>query len=92
MFSTGIKKWRKGLSVILAFLGILFLLLTVHRLAKLPEEPLWGSPALIWDNWQFALLLGLGLPYSTPMAILILLILFVVFYAAIRFVLQLFFR
>ncbi len=84
------KNWRKYIALTLALLSIVFMLLTVHRLAKLPNEPLWGSPALIWENWQFALIVGLGLPYPELMAFVVLLLILLVNYAIFNRLIKLF--
>jgi uncharacterized membrane protein len=79
--STNIKNI---LAWVLAIALTLFLLFTVHSLAKLPDEPLWASPALWLENWEFAIGVGLGLPYSEWTAPIILLLVLGINYLIIK--------
>ena len=49
--------------IITAFLVCSSLILLTHRLGKLPDEPFWTSPVTMYDNYAFAIMLGLSLPY-----------------------------
>lgn len=64
------------------------MLLFIHSFAKLPSEPLWGPPTLIYESWQFALILGLSLPFPELTAPLALLLLFLISFYFYRFILR----
>lgn len=74
---------------VLAIALTFFLLFTVHSLAKLPDEPLWASPALWLENWEFAIGVGLGLPYPQLTAPVMLLLVLGINYWIIKKVLNL---
>ena len=88
------SKTTKYIAFTLAALSTIVLLFFVHSVAKLPDEPFWASPALIYENWTFAMLLGLGLPYPEYTGLLVLLlilgILYLVFLLFIRLALRLY--
>lgn len=79
--STNIKNI---LSWTLAIAVTVLQLFVVHRLAKLPDEPLWASPALVLENWEFAVGVGLGLPHPEWTAPILLLIVLGLNYFIIR--------
>jgi hypothetical protein len=45
-----------------------------HRIIKLPSEPLWSPLANIYENYAFAIALGLSLPYPYVSGAIILLL------------------
>lgn len=78
--------------LVLAIGATLFIIFSVHSVAKLPDEPFWASPALLMENWEFAIGVGLGLPFSEVTAPLILFLVLGLNYLIIKRILKVIIR
>ena len=52
----------KNIPIILGILVPICFTFFVHSIIKLPSEPLWTTPLIIYENYAFAMALGLGVP------------------------------
>jgi hypothetical protein len=86
------NKINTTLPWIFAIILTLLILFAVHSLAKLPDEPLWASPALWLENWEFAMGVGLGLPYAQVTAPVMLVLVLAINFWIIKKVLNLLLR
>lgn len=89
------KKLTKNQSIVALILALLLtsaMLLFVHSIAKLPSEAFWTNPAEIYANWEFAIIVGIGLPYPEITAPILLLFLLWINYILFRFFIRLFSR
>jgi len=72
--------WTYLLALLPAFGIILF----IHSMIKLPTEPFWSSLSNIYENYVFALALGLSLPYPYLFGTLFLIIVTWISYQVLR--------
>jgi len=86
------KKVYNAIALAIGIALTIWMLFTIHSLAKLPDEPFWASPMAIYENWQFALILGLGLPYIGITAPLMLLLALYINYAIGKLLIRLLLR
>ena len=68
---------REGISRVLAILLAIVIpacvVILAHQVAKFPEEPALMNPLKMYDNYAFALALGLGAPWPRLTGALLLL-------------------
>lgn len=64
----------KRISLVVAILTCLLQILFAHSLIKLPDEAFWSSPWQMYENYAFAIALGLSLPAPYVSAAVILLL------------------
>lgn len=64
----------KRISLLVAVLFCLLQIIFAHSMVKLPSEPFWDTPWQMYENFAFAIALGLSLPapYITGLIILLL--------------------
>lgn len=81
-------RYAKFLPILIGLAGSFAAMLFAHRMIKLPSEPLWSPLLNIYENYAFAIALGLSLPRPYLSGALILLLIAWIGYRISRRVLR----